>query len=276
MTFEFDDFDVRDRFYIVEEKYKKLNLILENIPGSDLEFFREVNFQAFIYHDSALDGKVVSKDEIEAAFTPLGSNYYQRSRIFQEIRNHRELLESIVEQSLDGHLLESLYSSRVVEYSELIACHNRLYKGISKLEPGKYRENMPVHSMYFHEFVEPATIELNLKNLCSKTQKPEFRGQHPINQAVLFHCEFMNIYPFSFGSGRVARLFMNGFMLQGCYPYSVIHSSERQRYYESLRDGPEAFREVLLDNMVSALDAQLKFVENIAQNRPTKKVIYAN
>ena len=276
MTFEFDDFDVRDRFYIVEEKYKKLNLVLENISSSDLEFFREVNFQAFIFHDSALDGKVVSKEEIESAFTPLGNNYYQRSRIFQEIRNHRQLLDEIIEESRQYQVLESAYASRVVKFPEILAYHKQLYQGISKLETGQYRENMPVHSMYFHDFVEPFLIEAKLRDLCEKTQKSDFRGQHPINQAVLFHCELMNIYPFSFGSGRIARLFMNGFLMQGCYPFSVIHSSERQRYYESLRDGPEAFREVLLDNMVSALDAQLKFVENIAQNRPSKKVVYMN
>lgn len=275
MTFEFDDFDVRDRFYIVEEKYKKLNLVLENMPVEDLDFFREVNFQAYIYHDSAIDGKVVTKDEIESAFTPLGNSYYQRSRVFQEIRNHRMLLESIIEESRRYQTLDTAYISRVVPYEEAIQYHERLYGEISKLEPGKYRQNMPVHSMYFHDFIEPDLIDSRLQELCQKTEKPDFRGQHPINQAVLFHCEFMKIFPFSYGSGRVARLFMNGFLMQGCYPHAVIHSSERQRYYESLRDGPEEFREVLLDNMISALEAQLKFVENIQENRPTKKVIYA-
>ena len=65
---------------------------------------------------------------------------------------------------------------------------------------------------------------------------------------------------FSEGSGKIGRLYMNSFLKQGGYDPVIIHSSERQRYYESLRDGQEPLRDFLLDNMESAIESQMKFV----------------
>lgn len=79
------------------------------------------------------------------------------------------------------------------------------------------------------------------------------------------------------GSGKVGRIFMNSFLLQGGYDVVIIHSSERQRYYETLRDGPEALRDLLLDNMDSALESQLKYVSELefpkAQSRVTMRAM---
>ena len=135
---------------------------------------------------------------------------------------------------------------------------------------------MPVHTVYFHDFIEPELIEENLLNLCLKTEKSDFRAQHPINQAVIFHNEFMRIFPFSNGCGKIARIFMNGFLTQGGYPYSVIHCSERQRYYETLRDGNEQLRDLLLDSYDAALDAQFKFLKDIDKRRPKARVTHIN
>ena len=52
-----------------------------------------------------------------------------------------------------------------------------------------------------------------------------------------FHFHFMKNLPFPDGSGKVGRLFMNRFLLQGGYILAIIHGSEHQRYYETLKEG---------------------------------------
>lgn len=276
MTFEFDDFDVRERFFLVEEKAKKLQLLTETLSASDRQFFSNMCLQALIYHDSALDGVVVGNEEIATVFNEENTGYYRRTRVFQEIKNHRNALEKLFLHAEQIKARITAFSASVVNYDEVIAMHGELYAEISKLNPGSLRTNMPVHSMYFHTFVEPKEIENKLMALCEKTTKTDFRAQHPINQAVLFHNEFMEVYPFSYGSGKVARLFLNGFLMQGSYPCLVIHCSERQRYYESLRDGTESFRDLLLDSMDSSLDAQVKFIQEIEDRKPKARVVHVN
>ena len=71
----------------------------------------------------------------------------------------------------------------------------------------------------------------------------------------------MQIFPFLEGTGKVGRLFMNNFLLQGGYELAIIHSSERQLYYETLKDGLESLRLLVLDSIESTLDSRINFLE---------------
>lgn len=263
MFFEFDDFDVRDRFFTIEEKTAKLRLYLESVPPEKQHEFKDLCLRAFIFHDSALDGLVVTGEEIASVFNQDGSSPFLRSRILQEIRNHRETFTAIKNQVEKKRSKDMVHRSAVITMQDVIAMHELLYSNIARKDAGVLRKVVPLHSAYFHTFVDPKMVEKRLQDLCQQTTDPEFQAQHPINQAVLFHRQFMTVFPFMEGSGKVGRIFMNSFLLQGGYDAVIIHSSERQRYYETLRDGPEALRELLLDNMDSALESQLKFVSDI-------------
>jgi len=48
----------------------------------------------------------------------------------------------------------------------------------------------------------------------------------------------MAIFPWVKQSGRCARLVSNMLLMQNDYPMSVLHSIDRQAYYEALREGP--------------------------------------
>ena len=81
MFFEFDDFDVRDRFFTIEEKTAKLRLYLESLSPEKQREFKDLCLRAFIFHDSALDGLVVTGEEIASVFNQDGSSPFLRSRI---------------------------------------------------------------------------------------------------------------------------------------------------------------------------------------------------
>jgi len=261
MFFDFDDFDVRDRFYAIEEKTESLNLILSSLPEAKSTRFLDMCARAFIYHDSALDGLVVSNEEIASVFNSEARGLYIRSKVMQEIANHRRCLMATRGQALKALCEAHTYRCDIIEFDKVLELHSALYEGISRREAGMLRVAVPLHSSFFHSFEQPRFIKEKLQRLCRDTENPEFRVQHAINQAVLFHHEFMKIFPFTEGSGKVGRLLMNSFLLQSKYDVAIIHSSERQRYYEALNEGPQELREVLLDNMESSLNVQIKYLQ---------------
>jgi len=262
MFFEFDDFDVRDRFFTIEEKTQRLKLILEAMGLQRRHAFGDMCLRAYIYHDSALDGVVVTSEEIASVFHVDSNALYVRSRVLQEIKNHRDLVRLVQEQQHKERKKDEMQRCDVIRMEQVVVFHEKLYQNIARREAGKLRKVTPLHSAYFHVLIDPKLVEKQLLELCRYTENREFQAQHPINQAVLFHQQFMHVFPFLEGSGKVGRLFMNSFLVQGGYDLAIIHSSERQRYYETLRDGPEPFRDLLLDSMESALDAQIKLLSD--------------
>jgi Fic family protein len=274
MFFELDDFDVRDRFFNIDEKNERLRLTLESLTPEKRKLFRDNSIQAYIYHDSALDGLVISGEEIAAVFNMEFASTLIRSRFLQEIRNHRDVLERLQLLSERERSRDIMYQCDVVAMKDIIKLHQGLYEGIARKDPGKIRTAPPIHSSYFHSFVDEHGVEAELAKLCAQTEDCEFRGQHPVNQAVLFHAAFMSIYPFLEGSGKVGRIFMNSFLFQGGYEAAIIASSERQRYYETLRDGPEALRDLLLDSMEASLDSQIKMATQMEEMNYGPRVVH--
>jgi Fic family protein len=274
MIFDFDDFDVRERFYSIEEKAEQLRMEVDTLAPEQQHTFNEICAQAYIFHDSALEGLVVSGDEISSVFSSDTDAQYIRSRVLQEIRNHRKKLQEVVNHAAKVRHNSTIYRSAEVTIENILATHEALFTNVPRKEPGLLRTQVPLHVAYFHELCDPLVIKERLLKLCEKTRDPEFRAQHPINQAVLFHFHFMQIFPFMDGCGKVGRLFMNSFLLQGGYEMAIIHGSERQQYYETLKEGPDALRLLLLDSIDSALDSRANFIKEIDLSRSTGRVFY--
>jgi Fic family protein len=274
MIFDFDDFDVRDRFYSIEEKAEQLRMAVDMLKPEQQHTFNEICAQAYIFHDSALEGLVVSGDEIASVFSADTDGQYIRSRVLQEIRNHRKKLSEVIAHAMRCRHSNTVYRSAEITIELILATHEALYENCPRKDPGKLRTQIPLHIAYFHDLLDPKLVKDKLLSLCEKTRDPEFRTQHPINQAVLFHYHFMQIFPFMDGCGKVGRLFMNSFLLQGGYEIAIIHGSERQQYYETLKEGPDALRLLLLDSIDSALDSRANFIKEIDLNKSTGRVIF--
>lgn len=274
MIFDFDDFDVRDRFSSIEEKAVQLRMEVDTLKPEHQHTFNEICAQAYIFHDSALEGLVISGDEISSVFSSETDGQYIRSRVLQEIRNHRKKLYEMIDHAARARHQNSVYRSAEINIEQILALHEALFEGAPRKDPGKLRTQMPLHVAYFHNLVDPKAVKDQLLLLCDKTRDQEFRTQHPINQAVIFHYHFMQVFPFMEGAGKVGRLFMNSFLLQGGYELAIIHGSERQQYYETLKDGPDALRLLLLDSIDSALDSRANFLREIDLSRSTGRTIF--
>jgi len=84
--------------------------------------------------------------------------------------------------------------------------------------------------------VTPAIlIEEELKEIINEYYLAISKGQHPFEEAVMFHYKFEMIHPFNDGNGRVGREIFN-YMLNECsYPRLLFLGSDRAEYIKLLQ-----------------------------------------
>lgn len=266
MSFDFDDFDVRSRFTDLDDKTDEVRALLRDLPD-EAESFDEKCKIAYIYHDCALDGIVLTYHELRAAVDRKVMSDTALLPTYQEIKNHCEALERIEELAREERAKRSRARTSRITCAAIYDLHILLNKDLPRKTPGVLRKDMPLHRTYFHQLMEPQDIEGGLDAVCELLNDGDFRGQHALNQACLFHHRFMQVFPFSDGSGKIGRLVMNYFLIRAGYMPAVIHACDRQRYYESLRDGPEALRTLLIESMDAALEATLRHLKERLQAR---------
>jgi Fic family protein len=129
---------------------------------------------------------------------------------------------------------------------------------------------MPLHRTYFHDIAQPAKIQPALEKLVDYTASAEFREFHPIKQAATVQHMFLQIFPFTEHSGKVGRMCTNLILLRNNYMPAVIHSIDRQKYYESFRGNVAGFRTLLMDAIENSLDNGLKYFKDL--NRRYKAI----
>ena len=133
---------------------------------------------------------------------------------------------------------------------------------IKEKEKSGYRKDMPLHRTYFHDIALPAKIPALLEKLVDFTASAEFREYHPIKQAATVQHQFMQIFPFTEHSGKIGRMCSNMILLRHNYFPAIIHSIDRQKYYEGLRGPVANFRNLLMDAMENSLDNGIKFYKD--------------
>jgi Fic family protein len=82
-----------------------------------------------------------------------------------------------------------------------------------------------------------------------------------VRMASKAHYQLLHIYPFPRHSGKVARLVMNLILMRAGYPPVVIHSTERQRYYEALRSGEDATATLVNQALGAAIETAIQYFE---------------
>jgi Fic family protein len=178
----------------------------------------------------------------------------------QEIRNHRVALDLVRE--------EALAKKPKLNMTVVKRLHDTLNQGIEGRAQAEFRKDMPLHRAYFHDIAQPPKIQPLLQKLLDTCETADFKNAHPIQQAAKLHHGFMQVFPYTENSGRVARLLANLVLMHAGYKLPVIiHATDRQRYYESLRL-PET---ILRDLTVEALDNGLTQAEKLYASMPPRR-----
>jgi Fic family protein len=271
---------LKERYQEIEDKTEELQDWLQT--HRQAPEFLERFLMSWIYHDSALEGTVYTQQELTAALKP-GTIAAEASMlpVVWEIRNHKAALDFAREEAEAGgkkqaqvtltclKRLHDLFTGSTPEAQAARAQYERREKSEKELQKERdkagYRRDMPLHRTYFHDIAQPAKIQPLLEKLVDYTASAEFREFHPIKQASSFHHQFMQVFPFTEHSGKVGRAGMNLILLRHNYLPCIIHSIDRQRYYESLRGPMGGFRNLLMDAMENSLDNALKFFKDASR-----------
>jgi Fic family protein len=91
------------------------------------------------------------------------------------------------------------------------------------------------------------------------SSKETRRQIHPVRRASRAHAILLRIYPFPKHNGKLSRLLMNLLLLREGYPPAIIHSTDRQRYYEALRISDEEVSYVVHEALSNSIESALRF-----------------
>ena len=214
----------------IEDRFAR---IVERLQKTDDAFRHEYDeslLMSWIYHDSALEGVVYTYDELRMAINPNITVVPDSSMqtVCDEIRRHKAAIEFVKEQAEKKRVPITIDT---VKRIYLI-----LHPEEGDLKTVKYRKDIPQHRLYFHEYAAPDKIAYKVRQVFDWLNGPEPKKiKNTVRIAARAHYDLLRVFPFAMDSGKVSRLFMNLLLMRADCPPALIHSTERQRYYEALR-----------------------------------------
>lgn len=277
---------MKERYQEIDDKNDSLREYLDVYKSKAKDFLERFEM-SWIYHDAALEGVVYTPQELQVALHPQrGAAEASMVPVVLEIRNHKAVCDYIRDEATGGgkkqaqitlttiKRMHDLFAGNTPEAQAARAAAERRERTEKELakerEKGGYRKDMPLHRTYFHDIAQPAKIPALLEKLVDYTASAEFREFHPLKQAATVQHQFLQIFPFTEHSGKVARMCSNLILLRHGYMPAVIHSIDRQKYYESFRAPVGAFRTLLMDAIENSLDNGLKYFRDL--NRRYKAI----
>jgi Fic family protein len=245
----------------LEERVTQLEARLTEAGPDFQRNYRDGLDMSWIYHDSALEGTVYTGQELRGAIDPQAALVPDSSiqPICEEIRRHREALDYIRDYATKKRLPINI---DVVKKIYLI-----LHPEEGEIKTVKYRKDIPQHRLYFHEYAPPDKITYKVRQVVDWVNDPETRRtRSPVRIAARAHYDLLRVFPFTTDSGKVARLFMNLLLLRSGYPPAIVHSTERQRYYEALKGSSAAMTQIVHE----AIENNLASVEKLLEAHESK------
>jgi len=234
----------------IEERYAK---VMERLKHTNEDFrsaYEENFLMSWIHHDSALEGVVYTYEELRTAVNPNVTVVPDSSlqSVCEEIRRHKAAIEVVRELGERKRQPATL--------DQLKRIFLTLHPEEGDLKTVRYRKEIPQHRMYFHEYAAPDKIPYKVRQIFDWLNGPEPKKlKSPLRVAGRVHYDLIRIFPFAKDSGKVARLFMNMLLLRADYPPAILHSTERQRYYEALKGSPNTIYNMLESAIVNALQS---------------------
>ena len=217
---------------------------------------------SLIHHDAALEGEVLSYSEIKAAVDPsiisdpsLIPSYEDILR-FDQACNFAAEAAANKKKPFRADTLRDIYA---------ILAPDEKAKGMP------FRKENPLHRLYYHDITPPEKIAPAIKKFGEWFDEPATKQLHPIERVATMHSKFMAIFPWAKESGRAIRVASNLLLQESGYPIAVIHSIDRQRYYESLRGDHMTLLSMYLEAIQTTAETELRVYEEADKTPPKKR-----
>ena len=244
----------------VEERYRRILERLGTAPEALKREYEETLEMSWIHHDSALEGVVYTFQELRAAMDPSATATPDSSMqpVCEEIRRHRQAIAYVRDL---GERKRVPLNVDVVKRLFVM-----LHPEEGDVKTVKYRKDIPQHRLYFHEYAAPDKIAYRVRQIMDWLNGPEAKKmKNPLRVGARVHYDLLRVFPFAQDSGKVARLLMNIVLLRGGYPPAIVHSTERQRYYEALKGQLPVIIQLVNESIMNALASIEKRLDDEAR-----------
>jgi Fic family protein len=210
---------------------------------------------SWLFHDNALDGVVLSYSELKAAIDQRIISDVTLIPTYEEVRTHkqaadhlRELARAKKPPALDLEFVRKLYA---------LVTPDAAAKGFP------YRKENPLHRLYYHEICTPEKIVQMMRKLGEWLDSSEFSSLHPVIAGTRLQLKLLRAYPWTQNTGKVARLLTNYVLLRAKFLPAIIHSIDRQRYYEALRHDNDALLVLIVESLENGIATTAKFFDEL-------------
>ena len=211
-------------------------------PKTSIAAWQERLRIEWTYNSNAIEGNTLTFGET-AFFLREGLTSEGRPlQDYVEAKNHAQAIDWLQEFVQSGRkftesFIKELHALllRDIESTIAMGSHGKLVH--KPLFAGKYKTR-PNHvltlSGNIHYYTDPLHVHDEMQELLSWLKKSIHL--HPVEQAALFHYQFVSIHPFDDGNGRMARLLMNLILMREGHPPCVIRNERRKEYLQSLEE----------------------------------------
>ncbi len=252
---EKEDFEARKR--VVEAAVVAWRESNARVPERVKREFHSKLIVSAIYHDAALEGQVLAHSEIKAATDTSIISDSSLIPAYEQITNFNAALAVALELArqkqkipISVALIQQLYG---------------ILNPAAKANGSAYREGNPLHRLYYHKISAPEDVAKKMKKLDKWLASSEFLSLSPIAKASEAHYRLMTIFPWLDQSGHLSRILSMMILEQEDYPLPVIHSIDRQSYYESLGSSTtEAINAIYLEAVETTASSSLRVYEEAA------------
>ena len=245
-----------NRLQELDDKLEDLHDLMRTRKHAIAEFDRLYEL-SWIHHDNALEGIVLSASEMQSALHPamLTPSDTSTALLYAEVRNHKAAIDFVREEAKNKKVAINMTLVRKI--------YEILGTGFEGRDKANLRKDMPLHRTYFHDIAQPLKIQPMLDKVLEMTALAEFKEGHPLRQASRLHHGFMQVFPFTENSGKVARLMSNLILLRAGMLPAIIHAIDRQRYYESLKQPVPALQNIYVEAVENSLENAFKYFESV-------------
>lgn len=243
------------QFDRVDDKAEEVRSLMDCVSDEDLSnLWTQLDVSA-IYHDCALEGEVISPEELNSALDPRAVTDATNLALYTSIKKHKLAFERCRDFAQMKHL----------EFDEALFKTFNLAFSPTDLdpEPEGFRTEIPLHRTYFHEINQAKQIRENMNDLIAWAKEELEKTPHPFSFAARMHHRFMHIFPYPDTSGKVGRAVMNIFLMRNGFLPAVVHATERQRYYEAIRNSHQDLAVLLIDSEMASLDSAIRYLRRV-------------
>jgi Fic family protein len=243
------------RLFELDGKMEMLADKVGTFPEKVISDYQSKLDVSWLFHDNALDGVVLSYSELKAAIDQRIISDVSLIPTYEEVRTHKQAADYLRDQAnsrkapaVDLELVRKIYAMVTPEAA---------VKGCP------YRKENPLHRLYYHEISAPEKIGYQMRKLDEWLESSEFASLHPVVAGTRLQLKLLRAYPWTKNTGKVARLLTNYVLLRAKYLPAVIHSIDRQRYYEALRHDNDGLLVLIVEALENSIDTTTKFFDEL-------------